>query len=562
MKRKLGSLLAIMMCVSLLAATAVFASEDYEDYLDSEYLASILAQFETPETPAVADTSSAAGQSSDVITLQQRLSALGYYAGAIDGDYGAVTTAAVRRFQEDHGLYVDGIAGSITMAALMGESVPAAASAPAVSQPASSGVALVLGSAGAAVKELQSLLSRQGYYSGIIDGDFGSYTDAAVRSFQAAHGLYVDGVAGPLTMAALRGQSAPAAASSTSTTPRTASSQSSDFSGSLLVGSTGNSVKELQNMLKQLGYYSGTVDGDFGSYTDAAVRRFQQANGLYVDGVVGSITYSKLKQNAGSGQAASPAAPQTSSTAARTTIPSSNGQPLFNLGDISADIYTMQYQLRDLGYDVEPTAVFDQATIAAVREFQRVNGLNVDGIYGSETANRLNNNALPYSAGTSGSAALVTGGIASHVQNIIANATNDSMSQDQKLQAVYDYIANRSHYTYSMDRIPPYTGVDWPVVYANDMINNGHGDCHGMAALFGYAAKMLGYDAYWCNSSAHSWVEINGRIYDPLAPGSSSHATVFGWTHDQAESSGIDINYEHVEDQGGTFRYIPVSITR
>lgn len=558
--------MAVMLCISLLATTAAFASEDWMAYLDSDFLEQFMNQVPAAPAQGLSNIGTTAGQNTtDVVTLQQKLKELGYYYGTIDGDYGSYTESAVRKFQADHGLYVDGVAGSYTMAALMGQSAPAAAAANAAANTATQTTpvasftgSLQIGSRGDAVKELQSMLSKLGYYSGTLDGDYGSYTDAAVRKFQAARGLYVDGVVGSYTMAALRGQNAQAPAASSTSTASQPVAQSTSFTGSLSRGSTGSAVAEVQSMLSKLGFYSGTQDGDFGSYTDAAVRRFQQANGLYVDGVVGSITMAKLRQNAGSGQTAS----QTRPAASTSTVPTSNGQPLYQLGDISADVYTMQVQLRDLGYNVQPNAIFDQSTIAAVREFQRVNGLVVDGVYGSATASRLNNNALPYSAGTNGSATLVTSNITTHVQNMIANATNSSMTQDQKLQAVYDYIANRSHYTYSMDRIPPYIGTDWPVVYANDMIANGQGDCHGMAALFGYAARMLGYDATWCNSQSHSWVEINGKIYDPLAPGSSSHATVYGWTYDKAMSSGIDINYEHLENQRGTFRYIPVPQVR
>ena len=52
-------------------------------------------------------------------------------------------------------------------------------------------------------------------------------------------------------------------------------------------GSTGGEVKEVQRRLKQWGYYSGSVDGIFGSGTRKAVIAFQKKNGLTADGVVG-----------------------------------------------------------------------------------------------------------------------------------------------------------------------------------------------------------------------------------------------------------------------------------
>ena len=61
-------------------------------------------------------------------------------------------------------------------------------------------------------------------------------------------------------------------------------------------GSKGQSVKALQILLIGNGYSCGSygADGDFGSATDKAVRRFQSAKGIGVDGIVGTNTWTKL----------------------------------------------------------------------------------------------------------------------------------------------------------------------------------------------------------------------------------------------------------------------------
>ena len=59
-------------------------------------------------------------------------------------------------------------------------------------------------------------------------------------------------------------------------------------------GSRGDTVSEIQTRLKNWGYYSGAVDGLYGSRTEAAVRWFQQKNGLSVDGQVGDQTLAAL----------------------------------------------------------------------------------------------------------------------------------------------------------------------------------------------------------------------------------------------------------------------------
>lgn len=59
-------------------------------------------------------------------------------------------------------------------------------------------------------------------------------------------------------------------------------------------GSSGQTVTEIQKRLKNWGYYSGEVDGIFGSRTETAVKQFQKKNGLSVDGKVGPATLAAL----------------------------------------------------------------------------------------------------------------------------------------------------------------------------------------------------------------------------------------------------------------------------
>lgn len=60
------------------------------------------------------------------------------------------------------------------------------------------------------------------------------------------------------------------------------------------VGSSGDQVKEIQQRLKDWGYYNGSVDGHFGAQTRTAVIAFQKKHKITVDGVVGSQTAEKL----------------------------------------------------------------------------------------------------------------------------------------------------------------------------------------------------------------------------------------------------------------------------
>lgn len=72
-------------------------------------------------------------------------------------------------------------------------------------------------------------------------------------------------------------------------------------------GSSGSVVNQIQEVLKNQGYYKGAVDGVFGSATETAVKAYQQSKGLTVDGKVGTATLKAMgisgstTQSAGSG---------------------------------------------------------------------------------------------------------------------------------------------------------------------------------------------------------------------------------------------------------------------
>ncbi len=70
-------------------------------------------------------------------------------------------------------------------------------------------------------------------------------------------------------------------------------------------GSSGNEVKQIQQKLKEWGYYKGNVDGIYGSKTQQAVRSFQKANGLKVDGIAGEKTLAAIGISSSSGNSSS-----------------------------------------------------------------------------------------------------------------------------------------------------------------------------------------------------------------------------------------------------------------
>jgi peptidoglycan hydrolase-like protein with peptidoglycan-binding domain len=131
-----------------------------------------------------------------VAALQSALTSLHLYKGFVDGVRGPLTRSAVVRFQRRRGLLVDGVAGPQTRRALGSRGRPRLGSR-----------VMKLGDHGWDVAALQFLLLRRGYGPGRVDGAFGPLTRAAVLRAQRALGLGADALAGPQTIAAVRGRS-------------------------------------------------------------------------------------------------------------------------------------------------------------------------------------------------------------------------------------------------------------------------------------------------------------------------------------------------------------------
>jgi peptidoglycan hydrolase-like protein with peptidoglycan-binding domain len=132
----------------------------------------------------------------EVIDLQYILQIRGFAPGAIDGDFGPKTRAAVIRFQQSKNLVQDGIVGVQTWTA-MSYAWPN-------NRP---GLFLRQGDNGNAVRQLQQGLKSKGFDPGAIDGIFGPKTRAAVIRLQSL-GIprtNIQGVVGPLTWGAAIG---------------------------------------------------------------------------------------------------------------------------------------------------------------------------------------------------------------------------------------------------------------------------------------------------------------------------------------------------------------------
>ena len=149
---------------------------------------------------------------------------------------------------------------------------------------------IAFGAKGDDVRKLQRALKSKGYYSGTVDGTFGQKTRSAVYRYQKAIGIEPDGKPGNTTLTAL--YEGTSAANVTNDKKNKVSVKNKD---SLAYGMTGDKVKSLQRLLKEAGYFKGSVDGKYGNLTLRAVKRSQWAKGLRGDGIAGEKTMKALK---------------------------------------------------------------------------------------------------------------------------------------------------------------------------------------------------------------------------------------------------------------------------
>ena len=159
------------------------------------------------------------------------------------------------------------------------------------------------GSSGSVVSEIQTKLKNWGYYSGTVDGIYGSGTEDAVKSFQKKNGLTVDGKAGPATLKALGITSSSTQSSSSGDVYLlarliSAEARGEPYTGQVAVGAVVlNRVKHpsfpntISGVIYQSGAFSCLQDGQFNQpIADSAYRAARDAlNGVDPSG--GAIYY-------------------------------------------------------------------------------------------------------------------------------------------------------------------------------------------------------------------------------------------------------------------------------
>ncbi len=190
-----------------------------------------------------------------VKNFQYTLHMLTYIVNGIDGSFGPGMEAAVRLYQTNNGLAVNGIIDNPTFNSIAAD-----------------------------IKPIKVQLRNKGFYNSTVLQGIGSETlYNAVLAFQRANGLQVDGRVGPATRVKLFSEGS-------------GNTVVGDDEFPLVQGDKGDNVLYLQYGLHVLACEPGPLDGSFGPAVDTSVRNFQRKYGLAVDSSVGPATWTKMKQ--------------------------------------------------------------------------------------------------------------------------------------------------------------------------------------------------------------------------------------------------------------------------
>jgi peptidoglycan hydrolase-like protein with peptidoglycan-binding domain len=277
------------------------------------------------------------GDSNNLVQqLQQRLAS--QYQLFVSGIYDLATGACVRAYQTANGITANGNVGPITWKKLF--------------------PVLKLGRGSKdEVRPLQMLLTRQ-KHSVLLDGIFGSGTQAAVKAYQTLRGLTSDGIVGESTWNSLCLATPPEGIGQYFGTG--GGSTGNGNSTIYREGDIGADIHQIKRRMAVENLFTGTVNSIFDLELTYAVKQYQSAEGTRIDGLVGPATWSLLfpivKKQTGQQRGAKAV------------------QALLNLN----------------GYSVgTPDGLFGTGSETKLKAFQSAKGLTPDGVCGAQTWEKL-----------------------------------------------------------------------------------------------------------------------------------------------------------------------------
>lgn len=453
--------------ITVKAVSGTFAQVDYngtEGYVKTDYitLKQVVKATATPTpVPTLTPEEDAAGYAilqkgstgSAVKALQSALIELGFLNGSADGQFGSATEYAVVSLQDKNGYPTTGVADANLQALIYsgkpknskGTKTEVMTLAPV------SGVTVRLNNQGELVETIQIRLRELGYYTGETTGVYDKATRTAVIAFQKKNGLKTDGVCGTETQKLLlsaEGLSAVATATPTPSPTPTAVPTYTVPSANVERGSKGDNAKLVQRRLKELGYYTGSVDGNFGSGSEKALKAFQEKNGLTADGIAGKGTYAVLFSYTALAANATPTPAPTATPAPATPTPSptpitKDNVVVVKLGVTGEAVSRLQQRLTELGYYTATVdGVCKADDVAAIKSFQRKNGLKDDGAAGYDTQTKL------YSASALTSTGAIAGGTVDTLTTLRKGMTGTAVSDMQTRLIQLGYLTGEADGNY------------------------------------------------------------------------------------------------------------------
>lgn len=342
------------------------------------------------------------------------------------------------------------------------------------------------------VKAMQARLIELGYLSGSADGDFGASTKAALVAFQKNAGLTADGIAGATTIKALNSSSAPKASASASATAAPTSSTTATYT-TLKQGSNGEAVKKLQKRLIELGYLTGSADGDYGRATTDAVKAFQKQAGLTADGIAGASTQKAVYSSDAKSKKTEADEIEDQLDSIKSTL---------SMGSSGSEVTSLQKRLISLNYmSGSADGSFGAKTRDAVMLFQKQTGLTVDGKAGKTTINKLfASSAEKYDGKTT-------------IISSSSSSSSGSSSSSKSGVILADWWTSDIQKVYSRGTIATVTdvktGISWKVKRRG---GTNHADTEPLTAED--TAKMKqAYGGSWSWNRRAIWVTVNGKTY-------------------------------------------------
>ncbi|MBD2127125.1 peptidoglycan-binding protein [Microcoleus sp. ZQ-A2] len=297
-------------------------------------------------------------RNSEVMALQQRLQRLGYFNGPTTGYYGPLTKQAVLRYQRARGLAADGVVGTSTRSALRGQRKQA------VEKIEPSHPIWQIGDRDSKVREIQKILADSGYPSS-TNGVFDQETQEAVRLFQQAEGLQVDGIVGKKTLTALSEKPESRNLENQSNPDEVKLNQSNPDEVKLNQ-SNPDELKLNQPKPDELKLNQPKPDELKLNQPKPDELKLNQSN----PELKKSIRWESIEE------------PEAQAVDEST-------KSVWQIGDRGSKVSEIQKQLATAGFQNNANGVFDLKTQEAVRLFQQSKGLRVDGIVGEQTLTAL-----------------------------------------------------------------------------------------------------------------------------------------------------------------------------